>query len=100
MKESTRGPTSVLRLCSLYQGRVHAGTLYLYSSKLSTLSTFVKIYLRTLVKNNVNCQHSQLVRDVIDCSKKLSKNFRKTFEKRDQYLTKKFNSVKCKKEVA
>ena len=30
------------------QGRVHAGTLYLYSSKLSTLSTFVKIYLRTL----------------------------------------------------
>ena len=61
LKKSTRGPTSVLRLCSLYQGRVHAGTLYLYSSKLSTLSTFVKIYLRTLVKNTVNCQHSQLL---------------------------------------
>ena len=54
MKKSTRGLTSVLRLSSLFQGRVHAGTLYLYSSKLSTLSTFVKIYLRTLVKNTLN----------------------------------------------
>ena len=61
MKKSTRGLTPVIRLCSLFQGRVHAGTLYLYSSKLSTLSTFVKIYLRTLVKNTVNCQHSQLL---------------------------------------
>jgi len=77
MKKSPRGLTPVIRLCSLFQGRVHAGTLDLYSSKLSILSTFVKIYLRTLVKNNVNCQHSQLVRDVIDCSKKLSKNFPK-----------------------
>ena len=75
LKKSTRGLTPVIRLCSLFQGRVHTGTLYLYLSKLSTLSTFVKIYLRTLVKNTVNCQHSQLVRDVIDCSKKLSKNF-------------------------
>ena len=74
LKKSTRGPTSVLRLCSLFQGRVHAGTLYLYSSKFSTLSTFVKIYLSTFVKNTVYCQHSQLVRDVIDCSK----NFPKT----------------------
>ena len=40
----------------------------------STLSTFVKINLRTLVKNTVNCQHSQLVRNVSDYSKK-------TFEK-------------------
>ena len=48
LKKSTRGLTSVLRLSSLFQGRVHAGTLYLYSSKLSTLSTFVKIYLSTL----------------------------------------------------
>ena len=61
LKKSTRGLTPVIRLCSLFQGRVHAGTLYLYSSKLSTLSTFVKIYLRTLVKNTVNCQHSQLM---------------------------------------
>ena len=75
MKKSPRRLTPVIRLCSLFQSRVHAGTLYLYSSKLSTLSTFVKINLRTLVKNTVNCQHSQLVRDVIDCSKKLSKNF-------------------------
>ena len=61
LKKSTRGLTPVIRLCSLFQGRVHAGTLYLYSSKFSTLSTFVKIYLRTLVKNTVNCQHSQLM---------------------------------------
>ena len=54
MKKSTRGLTPVIRLCSLFQGRVHAGILYLYSSKLSTLSTFVKIYLRTLVKNTLN----------------------------------------------
>jgi len=61
LKKSTRGLTPVIRLCSLFQGRVHAGTLYLYSSKLSTLSTFVKIYLSTFVKNTVNCQHSQLL---------------------------------------
>ena len=54
LKKSTRGPTSVLRLCSLFQGRVHAGTLYLYSSKRSTLSTFVKINLSTFVKSTLN----------------------------------------------
>ena len=54
MKNSTRGLTPVIRLCSLFQSRVHAGTLYLYSSKLSTLSTFVKIYLSTFVKNTLN----------------------------------------------
>ena len=26
LKKSTRGPTSILRLCSPFQGRVHAGT--------------------------------------------------------------------------
>ena len=61
LKKSTRERSFVLLLCSLFQGRVHAGTLYLYSSKLSTLSTFVKIYLLTLVKNTDNCQHSQLL---------------------------------------
>ena len=61
LKKSTRERSFVLRVSSLFQGRVHAGTLYLYSYKLSTLSTFVKIYLRTLVKNTVNCQHSQLM---------------------------------------
>ena len=40
LKKSTLGLTPVLRLSSLFQGRVYAGTLYLYSSKLSTLSTF------------------------------------------------------------
>ena len=54
MKKSTRGLTPIIRLCSLFEGRVHAGTLYLYSSKLSTLSTFVKIYLSTFVKCTVN----------------------------------------------
>ena len=54
MKKSTRGLTPVIRLCSLFQGRVHTGTLYLYLSKLSTLSTFVKIYLSTFVKNTLN----------------------------------------------
>ena len=54
MKKSTRGLTPVLRLSSLFQGRVHAGTLYLYSSKRSTLSTFVKIYLSTFVKSTLN----------------------------------------------
>ena len=53
MKKSTRGLTPVIRLCSLFQGRVHAGTLYL-SFKLSTLSTFVKINLSTFVKNTLN----------------------------------------------
>ena len=42
LKKSTRGLTPVIRLCSLFQGRVHAGTLYLYSSKLPTLSTYKK----------------------------------------------------------
>ena len=59
MKKSTRGLTSVIRLCSLFQGRVHADTLYLYSSKLSTLSTFVKIYLSTFVKNTLNINQLQ-----------------------------------------
>ena len=59
MKKSTRGLTPVIRLCSLFQGRVHAGTLYLYSSKLSTLSTFVKIYLSTFVKNTLNINQLQ-----------------------------------------
>ena len=54
MKKSTRGLTPVIRLCSLFQGRVHTGTLYLYLSKLSTLSTFVKIYLSTFVKSTLN----------------------------------------------
>ncbi len=54
LKKSTRGLTPVIRLCSLFQGRVHAGTLYLYSSKLSTLSTFVKINLSTFVESTVN----------------------------------------------
>ena len=54
MKKSTRGLTPVIRLCSLFQGRVHAGTLYLYSSKRSTLSTFVKINLSTFVKSTLN----------------------------------------------
>ena len=54
MKKSTRGLTPVIRLCSLFQGRVHAGTLYLCSSKLSTLSTFVQIYLSTFVKSTLN----------------------------------------------
>ena len=54
MKKSTRGLTPVIRLCSLFQGRVHVGTLYLYSSKLSTLSTFVKINLSTFVKSTLN----------------------------------------------
>ena len=54
MKKSPRGLTPVIRLCSLFQSRVHAGTLYLYSSKLSTLSTFVKIYLSTFVKSTLN----------------------------------------------
>ena len=59
MKKSTRGRSSVLRLSSLFQSRVHAGTLYLYSSKLSTLSTFVKIYLSTFVKNTLNINQLQ-----------------------------------------
>ena len=54
MKKSTRGLTPVIRLCSLFQGRVHTGTLYLYLSKLSTLSTFVKINLSTFVKSTLN----------------------------------------------
>ena len=54
MKKSPRGLTPVIRLCSLFQGRVHAGILYLYSSKLSTLSTFVKINLSTFVKSTLN----------------------------------------------
>ena len=31
LKKSTRGHTSVLRVCSLFQSRVHAGTLYFCS---------------------------------------------------------------------
>ena len=54
LKKSTRGLTPVIRICFLFQGRVHAGTLYLYSSKLSTLSTFVKINLSTFVKSTLN----------------------------------------------
>ena len=66
MKKSTRGLTPVIRLCSLFQGRVHAGTLYLYSSKLSTLSTFVKIYLRTLVKNTLNTLNINQLQELTD----------------------------------
>jgi hypothetical protein len=66
LKKSTRGRSSVLRLSSLFQSRVHAGTLYLYSSKLSTLSTFVKIYLRTLVKNTLNTLNINQLQDLTD----------------------------------
>jgi len=66
MKKSTRGLTPVIRLCSLFQGRVHAGTLYLYSSKLSTLSTFVKIHLSTFVKNTLNTLNINLLQELME----------------------------------
>ena len=69
MKESTRGLTSVIRLRSLFQGRVRAGTLYPYSSKLSTLSTFVKIYLSTFVKSTLNTLNFYLTLNTLNINK-------------------------------
>ena len=66
MKKSTRGLTPIIRLCSLFQGRVHAGTLYLYSFKLSTLSTFVKIYLSTFVKSTLNTLNINLLQELTE----------------------------------
>ena len=69
MKKSTRGLTPVIRICSLFQGRVHAGTLYLYSSKLSTLSTFVKINLSTFVKSTLNTLNFYLTLNTLNINK-------------------------------
>ena len=52
LKKSTRERSFVLRLCSLFQGRVETGTLSFNPFKLSTLSTFVKICLSTFIKRN------------------------------------------------
>ena len=52
LKKCTRERSFVLRLCSLFQGRVETGTLSFNPFKLSTLSTFVKICLSTFIKRN------------------------------------------------
>ena len=55
LKKSTRGLTPVIRLCSLFQGRVHAGTLYLYSS--NTLNFCENIFEYFRKKYSQHSQH-------------------------------------------